>query len=168
MDERAHTLPLKVTTLEGHGNTVTLHFDGPFDEDLELSEVKIEPGKKIIMDMAKLALINSCGCRNWVKWIRTIGSSTPVEFVNCPKEFIENANMIDGFVPKNGSINSFSVPYYCEACDNLTTKIFKSDQVKTAINKIPEKIVCEKCKKEAEIDVIPASFFRFLGKDPTK
>ena len=138
-----------------------LRFIGSIDEDAALDKVKISNRKNVVMDVGKIESINSCGGREWVKWIRAIDAK--VEFVNCSSVFLDYANMIDGFVPKNGVIESFNVPYYCESCDHLSLRMFQSRDIRSQKGQIPETTQCDQCKKEAEIDVMVPTFLKFLN-----
>lgn len=154
---------LKVLS-EDKGQTLILRFIGSIDEDAALNKVKVETGKKVVMDVGEVDSINSCGGREWVKWIKTIDSKINMNFINCGAVFLDYANMIDGFIPINGAIESFKVPYYCEACDHLTIRKFESRDVKTNGGEISSTIPCEKCNKDAEVDVIVPHFLKFLNK----
>jgi hypothetical protein len=154
---------LQVLT-EDKGQKLFLRFVGSIDEDAALDKVKVETVKSVVMDMGEVDSINSCGGREWVKWIRTVDTNLHVEFVNCSSVFLDYANMIEGFVPSNGVIESFNVPYYCESCDQLTLKVFQSKDIREHKREIPESIPCAKCKKPAEVDVIVPVFLKFLNK----
>src|SRR4051812_14091695 len=142
---------------------LTLHFHGSIDEDVDLNTVSLDPGsKKVVIDLADLESINSCGGRTWITWLKALDPGLVLSFTNCTPVFLDYVNMIEGFVPKNSSIESFSIPYYCESCDFITSKKFRTAQLKSDPKKIPESTNCEKCKKPAEIDVVTPAFFRFL------
>ncbi len=158
---------LKVLS-EDKGQTLFLRFIGSIDEDAALNKVAVETVKKVVMDVGEVDSINSCGGREWVKWIRTIDSKVQVDFVNCSSVFLDYANMIDGFIPSNGTIESFKVPYYCETCDHLTVRMFDSQNVRGKESEISVSIPCEKCKKDAEIDVIVPHFLKFLNRTKKK
>jgi len=150
---------------EEKGKKLHLRFVGSIDEDAALDKVKVSTDKSLVMDMGEVDSINSCGGREWVKWIRTVETKQQVEFVNCSSVFLDYANMIEGFVPSNGVIESFNVPYYCEACDHLSLRIFQSRDIRDHKSQIPNSIPCDKCKNPAEVDVIVPVFLKFLKKD---
>lgn len=154
---------LKVLS-EEKGETVVLRFVGSIDEDAALDKVKVDSGKNVIMDVGDIDAINSCGGREWVKWIRTVDNKVKLEFINCSSVFMDYVNMIEGFVPSNGVIESFNVPYYCEACDQLTLKKFESKDIRGKKYTIPESMPCAKCNNEADVDVIVPIFLKFLTK----
>lgn len=149
---------------EDKGQTVVLRFEGSIDEDAILDKVKLNPGKNVIMDVGDVEAINSCGGREWVKWIRTMDKKVKVEFINCGSVFMDYANMIEGFVPSNGVISSFNIPYYCESCDLQTLRKFESNKIRDEKEEIPAFIPCEKCGKKAEVDVIIPIFLKFLNR----
>lgn len=154
---------LKVLS-EDKGQTVILRFVGSIDEDAALDKVKVGSGKNVVMDVGDIDAINSCGGREWVKWIRTVDKKIKMEFINCSSVFMDYANMIEGFVPANGIIASFNVPYFCESCDHQTLKKFESENIRDQKGEIPSHLPCEKCKKVAEVDVIIPTFLKFLNR----
>lgn len=151
--------------LETKGDTLNIKLKGRIDEDSTLKEIKADSHKKIVIDMEEVEAINSCGTREWIKWTQTSFSAKDIHFVNCSRVFIDHANMTEGVVPRNAVIESFAVPYFCSSCNAVTTKIFTASKLKKGTNEIPEKISCQRCKKDAEIDVIPNVFFKFLEKN---
>ena len=87
-----------------------------------------------------------------------------VLLAECPKPFIDQASMVEGFLPEHFIVHSFYVPYYCEASDQeklvLATngKDFGPD-----FNTIKTQFT-DTDSAEYEIDVVPAKYFKFLAK----
>lgn len=141
---------------------VTLEFQGDIDEDAIFPD-SAETLKKIHLDLNQVSQINSCGIREWIKWTKTFSSLSQVVLSNCPKLVIDQINTVDGFLPKGARIHSFKVPYFCSACDSLSSPVFKVEEVvKGGELQLPSTVPCESCKKEAEMDVIPERYFKFL------
>ena len=157
-------MTLKVA-YENDGQIQTLRLKGLVDEEADFSKLAVSPdSRKVIIDLAGLEAINSIGCRSWIKWLKTLNPDIQLSLVNCTPVFLDYVNMIDGFVPKNGVIESFEVPYYCETCDHTTLKKFVTGELKKGFSEIPDQIKCYSCQKDSEIDVIVSSFFKFLHK----
>ncbi len=152
---------LKVS-LEKKNECLVLRLDGSIGEDAFLEKIKVGNEKDIIIDVGAVESINSCGSRDWVRWIKGVNPSANIRFINCNSIFLDYVNMIEGFIPPNGSIESFNVPYYCESCISITLKMFEAKSVKANINEVHEVSACNKCGKGAEIDVVLPSFFNFL------
>lgn len=143
---------------------LTLKLAGSIDEEMALAELKVGQYEAIVIDVGGINFINSVGSREWVKWMKEVGRGSKLSFINCPKIFIDQTNMIEGFVPPNASIDSFLVPYFCNACETQTPKTFATADIRGKSDKVPEFTVCSGCGKKAEIDVIPSTFFKFLNK----
>ena len=134
---------------------------GSIDEDADFKEITGIDQKSMAFDFGKVSMINSCGIREWIKFIEKIPEKTHVVYHNCPQIIIEQINMVHGFFKKGATINSFCAPYFCESC-NVEHKIhLKSDQVK---NRKAPKVNCPKCGETMDFDAIEAQYFSFLGK----
>ena len=134
---------------------------GSIDEDADFKELIGLEQKTISFDFDKVSMINSCGIREWIKFIEKIPESTHIVYNNCPQIIIEQINMVHGFFRKGASINSFYAPYFCEKCDKENKVHLKADQVK---NRKAPKMECPKCGEEMDFDAIEAQYFSFLGK----
>jgi anti-anti-sigma regulatory factor/rubredoxin len=144
-----------------------IHIHGDIDEDAHF--YAIQPKKCLILDMAKIRFINSCGLRNWIQWLKTIPPATQVVFRNCPKVIVDQMNILNGFIPPGAVVESFYIPYYCESCGHEEHqlaergKTFKEHlENKEAWSQFPEHILCPQCKESAEIGVMPTRYFSFL------
>ena len=147
------------------GDSVSLKLAGPIDEDANFPNIDLSSFKEITFDFLSVTAINSCGIREWIRWIGNIKPDSKVTYVNCPKVIIDQVNMVDGFLPVNAKIASFFVPYFCESCDNLDTKIYSDPSgIASGAVKVPPQVPCSKCKQPAEIDVIETKYFKFLKK----
>ena len=134
---------------------------GSIDEDADFKELMGLEQKTISFDFDKVSMINSCGIREWIKFIEKIPESTHIVYNNCPQIIIEQINMVHGFFRKGASINSFYAPYFCEKCSKENKVHLKADQVK---NRKAPKMDCPKCGEEMDFDAIEAQYFSFLGK----
>jgi hypothetical protein len=102
--------------------------------------------KTITIDLKEIGYINSSGIRGWINWKKQ--SLEDIEFditvANCPREFIDQINLLSDMLPKNTKIQSFFVPYYNEENDEIHNILFEStvdfngDQVR--------------CKEQIEFD----------------
>ena len=146
------------------GDKVMVKFVGAIDEDCTLPQVDLAGVKELIFDFEGLNLINSCGIRDWVSWMKTIPSGVIAVFTKCPAILVDQINMINGFVPAGGYVQSFFVPYFCDECDDVVNKLFErgKDYNKGECD-VAEEISCPKCSSEAELDVIKLKYFKFLN-----
>lgn len=134
---------------------------GAIDEDSDFKELIGLDQKNISFDFEKVTMINSCGIREWIKFLEKIPEQSHIVYNNCPQIIIEQINMVHGFFRKGASINSFYAPYYCEKCGKEKKIHLNAEQVK---NRKAPKIECPQCGEEMEFDAIEAQYFGFLGR----
>lgn len=134
---------------------------GAIDEDADFKELEGLDQKKISFDFDKITMINSCGIREWIKFLEVLPEKSEIVYKNCPQIIIEQINMVHGFIRKGASIESFYAPYFCENCNKENKIHLKADQVK---NKKAPKMECPTCGDEMDFDAIEAQYFSFLGK----
>ncbi|MCB0366529.1 MAG: hypothetical protein H6624_18390 [Bdellovibrionaceae bacterium] len=148
------------------GGALVMTFAGQIDEDANFSGVDFGSASSIVLDLDKVASINSCGIREWIKWIRTAPSGSAITYRNCPKVIVDQINMVAGFLPDNGTVESFYVPYYCEESGNEKMILFrKGVEFKDGGEVLPPgDVKCDESGEEMEMDVIEAKYFKFLQK----
>lgn len=135
---------------------------GSIDEDADFKELLDLTQSTISFDFDKVAMINSCGIREWIKFIEKIPEQCRIIYRNCPQIIIEQINMVHGFFRQGARIESFYAPYYCDKCGKEAKIHIKSDQVK---NRKAPTADCPHCGNEdIEFDAIEAQYFSFLGK----
>ena len=134
---------------------------GAIDEDSDFKELQGLEQNNIVFDFDKVSMINSCGIREWIKFLETIPEKINIVYRNCPQIIIEQINMVHGFFRKGASIESFYAPYYCEKCGKENKMHLRTDQVK---NRKAPKLECPTCGEEMDFDAIEAQYFSFLGK----
>jgi hypothetical protein len=139
----------------------------PIDEYFKPLPVPAD-SRFIDINLVSLGHINSTGIKTWVEWVQSNKIHSPDLFYrisNCPKVFIDQVNMVEGFLPERCLIESFSVPYYCEKCDMDVTKAYRvGEQFKWEGNAwavVHPKVVCEKNPCAIEIDTAD-KYFNFL------
>lgn len=153
-------------TQQMQGDALVLQMSGSIDEDTVFPQLQ-QASPKVVMDLENVKSINSCGIREWVKWVTPISSGSQIFFQRCPKVIVDQMNMVEGFLPQNAIVDSFYVPYFCD--DNDLDKIvlvqrgneFQHTGQGGEVINIPETINEE--GNEYEIDVIESKYFKFLG-----
>lgn len=141
------------------GDEVYITLDGTIDEDANFDKIKSLALKKYIFDFNNVVMINSCGIREWIKYLKEIESATIV-YQNCPQIIIEQVNMVHGFIRKGVTVESFYAPYFCEQCDTPKKILLKDSEI---VNSKPPVKHCNTCKEELEFDAIEKQYFSFLG-----
>jgi hypothetical protein len=146
-------------------DTLEIQVAGTINEDARFDTLDMSNSKTVNIDLKDIVAINSCGVREWVKWIDSIPKGTSIQYRNVPSAIIDQMNMIFGFLPENARVDSFFVPYYCESC-LLVTPLLINIQKDSDVShlKIEDSIPCQKCKNPAELDILGAKYFKFLKK----
>ena len=151
------------------GDALVIQLSGHIDED---STFEHKPAKAlteyaaVTFDWSGVLGINSCGIREWLRWVSSFPKDAKVIYDNCSRVVVNQINLMEGFLPKGAKVRSFYVPYFCEECEVTTPvlysegKEFSKDTVQT-----PEKACYKKCSKPAELDVVPSNYFRFLKRN---
>lgn len=151
------------------GDTLVFQFEGTIDEDVKFPELAESPAH-IRLDMKAIRSINSCGIREWVRWITPISEKNKVSLIHCPKVIVDQMNMVEGFLPEGAMVDSFYVPYFCEDLDQdhsiLIERGREYEQAhgdKRGQIDIKETMRFDDFEGEFEIDVIESKYFKFLG-----
>ncbi|PIU01222.1 MAG: hypothetical protein COT74_01575 [Bdellovibrionales bacterium CG10_big_fil_rev_8_21_14_0_10_45_34] len=153
---------------EHNGTAKVLAFEGSIDEDTVFSNLDISHAQEIVLNLDKVAGINSCGIREWIKWLNTRSPSSHIVFQNCPKVIVDQMNMVSGFLPEGAIVESFYVPYYCEESDVETmVPFFRGKEFNGSSVNAPETVPCWKSGQPAEMDVVHAKYFKFLQTQST-
>ncbi len=88
-----------------------IQISGHLDENFVHSDYKIPNSKKIVFDLEKLQGINSCGIRDFINLLRDIPSTASVEYQKCPPLFIQQVNIVNGFLSSQRKVVSLYAPY---------------------------------------------------------
>lgn len=104
--------------------------------------------------------INSTGIREWINLMQILKSSK-IKLQKCPKVFIDQANMVKGFLAPNATVESFYVPYFSEE-SNLEKKIlFERDKHYTDSSINFESTIVDG-GVSYDVDIIPSKYFKFM------
>jgi hypothetical protein len=146
------------------GDQLQLAFSGKIDEDADFSTVNISTTAKLEIDLDAVQTINSCGIREWIKWIRTAPASIHISYQKCPKVIVDQINMVEGFLPSGAEVKSFYVPYYNEDSGSEKNVLFLAGTHFGGGKFNPPTDIKDPAGKPMEIDVIEAKYFKFLEK----
>ncbi|RPJ75645.1 MAG: hypothetical protein EHM20_08610 [Alphaproteobacteria bacterium] len=141
------------------GDEVHVEFSGVIDEDAVFDKIQNLKMAKCFFDFGKVSMINSCGIREWIKYLQGLNGADIV-YLNCPQIIIEQVNMVHGFIRKGAVVESFFAPYFCASCDTEKKILLKSADV---INSKAPSAQCNTCGSELEFDAIEKQYFSFLG-----
>ncbi len=134
---------------------------GSIDETFGQATGELPTFGKYAINFKGLKSINSTGIREWIKLMQKL-KTVQLSFSECPKVFIDQVNMIQGFAPANTKILSFYVPYFNELneCEKSILLVYDKHYADGKILELP-KVLDEK-GGEMEIDVVEAKYFKFI------
>ena len=108
-----------------HGKTVKLEFSGALaNDEITLSHFNFDTDTEVQLILNNLTSVNSLGVRSFVGWHKQL-SYRNIIIVDAPKCFIDQANVVDSFLPERTKIKSFFVPYYSEQTEEETNILFE-------------------------------------------
>lgn len=156
-----------IPTLEtGQGYTY-LKFSGILDEDnLLVNLISQIQGQFLLIDLAGLERINSCGVRDWVNWLNQIQAlGIKVILLRCSPSVVAQANMVTNFA-KDAYVHSFYAPYVDpDSGEEYSKFILTEDILKTRPIQAPKFYLDN--GTELEFDEFEESYFAFL-QDPAQ
>ncbi len=142
---------------------LTVEMNGTIDEDVDFAQFDLSGNSKIQVELAGVKSINSCGIREWIKWMSTAGGAQIV-FNKCPKVIVDQINMVDGFLPASGKVESFYVPYYNDDSGSEKNVLFRYGAEFSESSVTPPENVKDEEGNEMEMDVIESKYFKFIKK----
>lgn len=150
------------------GNVLQVAVSGYIGENAGLFDLNFAGVQKVMIDLSGVTYMNSVGVKNWINWTGRFPPTLQIEFHNCPTLIVNQVNMVAGFLPNNGTVESLSAPFACESCnreENVGLKRGVEYQYATSAAgmtfTLPQ-VNCPKCKQVMELDAIEAKFFNFL------
>jgi hypothetical protein len=153
---------------ERPGHTL-VEFFGEIDENADFAELRRRltgTGGTLVFQLGDVRRINSCGVREWVNFVRELGTPAAGElvFTHCSPAIVTQLNMIYNFRGQ-AMVRSFMAPYVCPRCDHEEEKLldvsvhFASGSRKTRV--APE-FTCPKCSSKMDFDDLPERYLSFL------
>lgn len=136
---------------------------GIVDEDNRLGElVEQVAAGTVVIDLAEVDRINSCGVRDWVGWLGRIEAKpAKVVLVECSPSIVAQINLVSNFTG-GGAVKSFYAPYFCAECDQ--EKVLLVDVADLGPPPVePPTCRCDECDLVMDFDDMPDSYFAFLS-----
>ncbi|MEI7973693.1 MAG: hypothetical protein WCH11_04930 [Bdellovibrio sp.] len=148
---------------EMQADVLVLRLEGHFDEQASLPTLDPLLHPKIEMNFEKITLINSVGVRSWIKWVSDKQGKSKISYTHCPKIIVDQMNMVSA-LSKSGQVESFYVPYFCEASSTSVQFLFRrGKEFDEKTLRFPTQVPCPNGDSMAEIDVIEKTYFKFLN-----
>lgn len=144
-----------------NGGKTQIDIIGSIDENFNQFTKDIPKTGEVEISLQALKSINSTGIREWIKLMQSIPGAQ-ISFTNCPKIFIDQVNMVSGFIPTSSKVLSFYVPYYNEDLDKEALVLYKFGE-----NYTSNSVQVQDHHKDAqgnmfELDVVKAKYFKFI------
>lgn len=149
-------------SLHNREEVTYLKLAGVIDEDNELAGLSDKlGGGTVIVDLAEVERINSCGVRDWVNWLsRVEQNGAQVILVECSPAMVAQVNLVSNFTGK-GVVKSFYAPYFCPSCDSEKVLLVEVGDLSGSPPKAPA-CRCDECDGTMDFDDMEESYFAFL------
>jgi anti-anti-sigma regulatory factor len=154
-----------VATVTENGKDRRIRFSGALDERSELPELEGDTQGRLFINLSELSLINSLGCRQWVKWLKSVKAKGGIVLEECSTPVVNQMNILVGFLPPSVQVQSCYVPYFCDSCAKEEQVIVRLDDAdpKKSVEALPETRECPHCGSEMELDISKPRYFYFLN-----
>ncbi len=146
------------------GGITYLKLAGVIDEDNELFDLldQIGPGT-VVINLAELERINSCGVRDWVNWLGRIEKKgAKVVLVECSPAIVAQINLVSNFTG-NGVVKSFYAPYFCPSCNLEKVLLIEMEEMKAMDHPKAPVCRCDECDGIMDFDDMEESYFAFVA-----
>lgn len=152
--------PALVFEAAEQGSVVMAQLAGVINEDNLLEErLTATKGKGVLIDLANVERINSCGVRDWIRFAQRLeAAGNNLYLLRCSPVVVAQLNMVRNFCGEKGQVLSFQAPYFCPNCDEERTETFPAAKVNIGVS--PD-ATCPTCKGPMEFDDLPDLYFAF-------
>jgi hypothetical protein len=149
--------------IEKAGQNFKAQVAGVIDEDVDFTTYSLAGATQIDFYLGNIKSINSCGIREWIKWVGTAGNAV-INYFECPKIIVDQINMVQGFLPVTGHVKSFYVPYYNDDSGSEKNILFTHGKEFTDTTLTPPAAIKDDEGNAMEMDVVEAKYFKFIKK----
>lgn len=150
-----------IIKINNAGGKTQIDVVGAIDENFSQFTKDVPKTGTLEFSLQSLKSINSTGIREWIKLMQSLPGAQ-ITFTSCPKIFIDQVNMVSGFIPTNSQVMSFYVPYYNEDLDRECLVLYKSGEHYTGKNVNVQDNYTDSEGNAFELDVVKAKYFKFL------
>jgi len=152
--------PALVFEAAERGSVVMAQLVGVINEDNSLEErLTSTRGKGVLIDLASVERINSCGVRDWIRFAQRLeAAGNALYLFRCSPVVVAQINMVRNFCGDKGQVVSFQAPYFCPNCDEERTETFPSEKMSQGTS---PSATCPTCKGPMEFDDLPDLYFAF-------
>lgn len=151
--------------LSKDGDWEVIEYVGPINEEAEVHLAKLTSGlgPKVRVRLNKVSMVNSCGVRSWVNFMRELEANRQIEFHQCTSEIVMQINMIPSFQGK-ADIQSVIGTYSCDNCGETQDVLFERGKnlPKDDGEEVPPP-KCASCGEVMEMEELEEEFFAFVA-----
>lgn len=146
--------------IDREGDTARVTLSGSVTEHASFDILTTDLGSptKIRFDLGDVERINSCGVREWLRFMGSLPAAAETRFENCSTPIVHQINLIQGFTGA-GKVASIRVPFICDACESHESTTVPVEQ--GVVPTLPAR-ACSKCQRAMEFDDFEESYFAFL------
>lgn len=148
-------------SLESDAGAQRFVMRGAITEETDFSGVVSAAQDRVVLNLAGVLRINSCGVREWIGFLqRLTDKPATVELEQCSPVMVRQLSMI-ATMRGTASVSSILVPYFCEECDDERTTPLTITE--GTMPSLPESTKCPDCGNEMELDDTPESYLAFAS-----
>src|SRR5579883_1127789 len=109
--------------IDERDDAIEVALGGDLDEHADFAELRARLRGRVVLVLAEVRRINSCGVREWVNFLRELPPAvSSVELVACSPAVVNQLSTISNF-RGGASVRSLLAPYVCERCDVEETRL---------------------------------------------
>jgi anti-anti-sigma regulatory factor len=143
-------------SVEEQSDATRVILSGDISEETDFEPI-LQIAGPIVLDLAGISRINSCGVREWINFVvhlRQGGRQLILE--RCAPVVVTQLNTIYNFTG-GGQVRSVLGPYYCPACDREEYHLIDL----TASETVPDQIPCPDCEAGMEFEDLQDQYLAF-------
>jgi hypothetical protein len=163
-----------VVLKEPHGDDIEIQLSGSISTDADFPQLRARLSQRIVFDCDGLEVLTPVGATAWSHWMRAFDERQQFVFRFLHERVVRVFSQINGFLPRESTIESFYVPYQCESCnheDELLAR--RGKEYIEAVGghparlNMPATLNCQHCKNQMNLGVWESKYFRFLEHEST-
>lgn len=145
--------------LEGEAGERRVRLSGDITEQSDFRPLLEALSGAAVLDLAGIRRINSCGVREWVKFVAALGANgVKLALERCSAPVVAQLNMIANF-GGGAEVRSIYAPYFCGKCGKDHLELIELRPGRRAT--VREALPCPSCGASMEFDDVPEAFLAF-------
>lgn len=146
-------------TIVDKEGSARIELAGEVTEDSDFRPLLEVTQPTIVLDLADVRRINSCGVREWIGFVNTLSSTgRTVVMERCSVAIVHQLNMIMNF-RGNAEVVSVFAAYFCAKCGVEHSRLI--DLRGEAKAELEQPLPCPTCGAAMEFDDLPDTYLAF-------